>query len=107
MPRIDTDAYDPPPTRELRKLLRAAFTADDLYQFCETHPLFQPCLGNFATRRLEEMIQVVLAFAERRLYWEELLDGIAEHAPHEYNHTATQMGWPLMPTDNRPQACQG
>jgi hypothetical protein len=97
MPRIDTGSSGRPPTRDLRNLLRAAFTPDDLYDFCEKHPLFQPCLGRFgADHRLEDMIQIVLAFTDRKLYWEELLDGVAEHAPHEYNRTASQMGWPLV-----------
>lgn len=97
MPRIDTESYGYPPTRDLRNLLRAAFTPDDLCHFCQEYPLFQPCLSRFgADHRLEDMIDVVLIFTDNKLYWEELLDGVAEHAPHEYNRTASQMGWPLV-----------
>ena len=103
MSRIDTGSSVHPPTRDLRNLLRAAFTPDDLYHFCEKHLLFQPCLSHFeADRRLEDMIQQILVFADHRLYWEELLDGVAAHAPHEYNRTASRLGWPLVEEPSPP-----
>jgi hypothetical protein len=98
--RIDIDN---PPYIELRELLQRAFRPDTLADFCRDDPQFRALLAKFGSKAsLLDMIREVFDHCSVFQLWEELLDGIAEHAPRQYNHTAAQMGWPLVAEPAKP-----
>jgi hypothetical protein len=92
--RVDVDN---PPYRELRQLLQDAFRPDTLEDFCREDPQFRELLNKFGSNAsLLDMIREVLDHCDTRLLWEELLEGVAERAPRQYNRTAARLGWPLV-----------
>jgi predicted MPP superfamily phosphohydrolase len=70
----------------LGELLRAAFTAADLRQFCQDRPLFRPVLDYISVRAsLNEIVETVIEYSQKRDLLEELLEGIRDANPRQYN----------------------
>jgi hypothetical protein len=82
IPRIDPDD---PPYAVLRELLSEAFDANGLRRFCQFHEPFRPLVSRFAPGHgLEDMVDLVLVHADKFLLWGELLAGVAEENPYQF-----------------------
>jgi hypothetical protein len=82
VPHIDPDN---PPFAVLRQLLTAAFDVPGLRRFCQVHKLFRPVLDGFGPEQgLEGMVHLVLQHADKALLWDELLAGVAEENPYQF-----------------------
>lgn len=69
----------------IRNLIRDAFTPNDLQRFCHDRPIFRPILHNFGPGfSLDDMIDVVIAYCEKRLLFSELLQEIRTSNPSQY-----------------------
>jgi hypothetical protein len=67
-------------------LLLAAFTAEELQQFCRIHDDFEPLLTMFSPKdNVQDMAGKVIDFCQRRGLWEQLLIGIKEHDEYRYS----------------------
>jgi 3',5'-cyclic AMP phosphodiesterase CpdA len=77
----------------IRNLLRDAFTARELERFCQDRPVFRPLLGNFGPgSSLEDRIDAVLTYSDKRLLFPELLAEIRHYNPRQYGRYAAQLG---------------
>jgi tetratricopeptide (TPR) repeat protein len=69
----------------IRELLEAAFTAEELARFCMDRPVFRPLLSQFGARLvLADMVQTTIVFCEKRVLLGELLAGVEEVNPAQY-----------------------
>jgi hypothetical protein len=91
-PHVDPDN---PPIPAIRELLRAAFTDKELRRFCQDRPALRPSLHSFSDKAsLEDMIDAIMSYCRTRLLWDELLSGVAEVNPRQYNRFAARLGQP-------------
>jgi len=89
MPRIDPDN---PPFAALRGLLNAAFDAPGLLHFCQEHEHFQRVVAQFGPGHgLEDMVDRVLDYTKTQLRWDELLAGVAEENPYQFERFVQQL----------------
>ena len=71
--------------RNIRKLLAAAFSDDELRQLCYDVPEFRGVYEEFsASLGKDQMIQKLIAYCDRKVLMEKLLMIIAEEAPEQY-----------------------
>ena len=69
----------------IRRLLREAFTAEDLRRFCLDYPSFRPIIDRFGpSLGLDDMIDEVIVYCERMLLWDELLAEVRSINPRQY-----------------------
>jgi hypothetical protein len=71
--------------RNIRKLLAAAFSDDELRQLCYDVPEFRGVYEEFSTGLgKDQMIQKLIAYCDRKVIMGQLLTVIAEEAPEQY-----------------------
>jgi hypothetical protein len=76
----------------IRTLLRDAFTDRELQRFCHDRPQFHPILSQLgANASLEETIDAVITYCEKRLLFPELLSEIEECNPRQYRRHAARL----------------
>jgi hypothetical protein len=69
----------------IRKLLTEAFSAEELRRLCWEQPLFRPVFDRFTqTTSTDLMIDYLLEFCDRKLFFGELLSEVRERAPRQY-----------------------
>lgn len=69
----------------IRKLLTAAYRAQDLLPFCQDRSLFRPILGRFGPGQdLEGMVQAIIEYCNHNLLFDELLSEIQKDRPRQY-----------------------
>ena len=77
----------------LRKLLEAAFTAEELRTFCYDRPAFRPVVNQFGRGHgLADMVQEVIVFCEKRLLFDELLAEVRQWNPGQYKRFGADLG---------------
>lgn len=78
--------------RNIRKLLTAAFTDQELSQLCYEIPEFRPVYEQFtAGMSKDQMIQRLIEYCERKVLMEQLLEIIREEAPEQYTQFADSL----------------
>jgi hypothetical protein len=78
----ETQAYD---LGTIRKLLLAAFSAEELPRFCQDHPSLRPILNTFGPGHgLDDMVGEVIDYCETHLLFAELLNGVKEYNPPQH-----------------------
>lgn len=76
----------------IRNLVRAAFTDRDLRRFCQDRPLFQPVLSHCSSgSSLEDMIDVVIEYCQKRLLFPTLLLEIQRYNPLQYERHRSRL----------------
>jgi hypothetical protein len=91
----------------VRNLMRASFTAQDLQRFCRDSPTFRPMLSHFALNpSLEDMIDVLVERSQRQDLLPELLAGIEQANPRQYDKHRAQIMSEGVPLDQVPRAGQ-
>lgn len=71
--------------RNIRKLLAAAFSDDELRQLCFDVPEFRGAYEELSTGQgKDQMIQKLIAYCERKVLMGQLLTIIEEEAPEQY-----------------------
>jgi hypothetical protein len=74
-----------PPPGVVRKLLLAAFTAEELHRFCFDRPVFRPIVNSFGPGHgLDDMVDEVITYCEKRLLFPELLAEVSQENPGQY-----------------------
>ena len=69
----------------IRRLLLAAFTAEELRRFCQDRPLFHPLVTKFGPGQgLDSMADQVIDYCATRLLFAELLGEIKKGNPRQY-----------------------
>ena len=69
----------------IRKLLHAAFTAEELRRFCWDRPLFRPIVDRFSPRHgLDDMVDEALVYCETELLLAEILLEVQAEKPRQY-----------------------
>ena len=75
-----------------RALLRAAFTAAELRRFCHDRPTFRPIVDRFGPASgLDDMVDEVITYCEKHLHFDELLAGIQQENPEQYERFSTNI----------------
>ena len=70
---------------EIRKLLREAFTAQELRRFCQDRPAFRPVCDEFGPEHgLNDMVDQVIDYCETQFLWNEFLTEVEKENPHQY-----------------------
>jgi 3',5'-cyclic AMP phosphodiesterase CpdA len=76
----------------IRTLLRDAFTDRELQRFCHDRPQFHPVLSQLgANASLEETIDAVITYCEKRLLLSELLAEVERFNPRQYRRHAARL----------------
>lgn len=76
----------------IRKLLKSAFTAQELKRFCQERPVLRPICDEFGPNHgLNDMIDRVIDYCQAQAIWEELLAEIKEAKPKQFERHQTQM----------------
>jgi len=74
-----------PPVAAIRELLTAAFSAEELRIFCHDNLFLKPVVSRFGVKyNLEDMVEEVIVFCEKRTLWDKLLATIKEARPDKY-----------------------
>ena len=69
----------------IRELLATAFTPEELQQFCQARPLFEHVVNRFEPgQTLDDMVDEVVAYAQRWDLLAELLSGAADARPRQF-----------------------
>jgi hypothetical protein len=77
----------------IRRLLRDAFTPEELRRFCQDHPTFQPIVANLGPGySLNDMIDQVIEYCRTHLLFGALLAAIKAYNPRQYAHFVSTMG---------------
>jgi hypothetical protein len=85
----DTQSYD---FAEVRELLLAAFTPEELRRFCQDRSLFQPVVYEFGPGQgLDDMVDRVFDYCHTRSLWDELLVEVEEVNPSQYERFAPRL----------------
>ncbi len=78
----DTDLYD---LAAIRDLIKDAFTAKELWRFCQERPAFRAILTRFSSPLvLEDQVDVLIEYSRGRLLLGELLNEVEELLPEQY-----------------------
>lgn len=76
----------------IRNLMSAAFTDKDLQRLCHDCPIFRPILASLVPDcSLEDMIDTIVEYCEKRLLFFELLAEIRERNPRQYERYRHQI----------------
>ena len=79
----------------IRKLLCAAFTAEELQRFCLDRPTFRRVVDRFGSGHgLEDMADIVVLFCLKRELFDQLLAEVAGENPRMFARYATVVGAP-------------
>ncbi len=82
IPHIDPDN---PPYAALRRLLTTAFDGPRLRRFCQVRDPFRAVLVQFGQGQgLDDMVDRLLDYTRIYLLWDELLAGVAEENPYQF-----------------------
>jgi len=69
----------------IRKLLKAAFTAEQLKRFCRDHPEFRPVLNLWGSGfDFEKQVDVLIEYCETQALFPELLSEVQQANPRQY-----------------------
>jgi hypothetical protein len=69
----------------IRRLLLAAFGAEDLKRFCQDRPALDDVLPRFGPGQgLDDMVDEVIDYCDRQLLWDELLEGVKQENPRQF-----------------------
>jgi hypothetical protein len=80
---------------EIRSLLTAAFTAEDLRRFCQDRPIFQPIVAEFGPAHgLNQMVDRVIDYCQTRNLFYPLLVHVWEANPRQYVRMASRLCLP-------------
>ncbi|MGD8624869.1 MAG: effector-associated domain EAD1-containing protein, partial [Anaerolineae bacterium] len=83
---------DNPPYAALHELLTAAFGAEELRRFCQDRPAFRPVVDRLGPGfGLDDMVDQLIEYTATRLLWDELLAGVAQERPAQYERFAPQL----------------
>jgi hypothetical protein len=78
-------------------LIRAAFTVKDLVRFCRDRPVFSPLQSRFGPNpSLEDVIDSLVEYCEKRLLFPELLSEIRMANPRQYERYLPQLEPPIV-----------
>lgn len=78
-------------------LIRAAFTVKDLMRFCRDRPVFSPLQSRFGPNpSLEDAIDSLVEYCEKRLLFPELLSEIQLVNPRQYERYLPQLEPPVV-----------
>ncbi|HSR35515.1 MAG TPA: hypothetical protein VLY63_33515, partial [Anaerolineae bacterium] len=70
----------------IRDLLLAAFTADELRQFCYYRKKFRPVVDRFGPKQgFDDMVHELITYCDRKLLFPELLAEIEKTSPAQYS----------------------
>ena len=70
----------------IRKLLIAAFTAEEVHRFCQDRPLFQPIVDRFGPNDgLDDMVDEAIIYCQKRFLFDQLLDEVQRYNPTQYD----------------------
>lgn len=87
-----TDAVPSHNFANIRKLLTAAFTAEELRQFCHDRSYFRPIIDRFGPRHgLDDMVEEVITYCETHALADDLLVGVKEVNPRQYARYESQL----------------
>jgi hypothetical protein len=76
----------------IRNLLKDAFTAQDLWRFCQERPDFQPVLVHFPYNATQaQMIDALTEYCRTHVLFEQLLVGIRLSNPRQYKRYQAQL----------------
>ena len=74
-----------PDIAQIRQLLLAAFTPEDLHRFCHDRPTFRPVVNRFGRPyRLDDMADELITYCENYLLFPELLAELQQYNPRQY-----------------------
>lgn len=77
---------------EIRELLLAAFTPEELRRFCQDRSLFQPVVYEFGPGQgLDDMVDRVFDYCHTRSLWDKLLAEVEEVNPSQYERFAPRL----------------
>jgi len=83
---------DPSSLPAISSLLRDGFTAQELQRFCRDRSAFSPVLSRFGPMfSLEDMIDALLEYCQKRLLFAELLSEVRRFNPRQYDRYAPQL----------------
>lgn len=69
----------------LRKLLLAAFTAEDMHRFCEDRPTLRPIASRFGPQQgLDDMVEEVIRYCDVHHVFDELVAAVEQENPAQY-----------------------
>jgi hypothetical protein len=69
----------------IRMLMRCAFTAKELWRFCQERPVFSPILDSINPESdLDNMIDTLLEYCDKRVLFSELLSEVSKFNPAQY-----------------------
>lgn len=95
MPATDSDNI-----AAIRRLLNDAFAAEDLRRFCYDRPIFRPITSRFSPNHgLDDLIDEVIIYCEKRLLFGELLAAVAAENPAVYAEHAPDLGVAARPVE--------
>ncbi|MBN1810840.1 MAG: hypothetical protein JXA14_03295 [Anaerolineae bacterium] len=101
----DMEAYN---TAVVRKLLQAAFTADELRRFCQDRPIFGPVLVDVPARAsLNEMADVLIQYCETNHLLDDLCAAVKEVNPRQYERFEPDLHSPFEPPARPSGLCLG
>lgn len=76
----------------IRSLLKNAFTAQDLWRFCQERPDFQPVLVHFPyNATLAQMTDALIQYCQTQLLFDELLLEVQKANPRQYERYQAQL----------------
>lgn len=82
-----------PPIAAIRSLLHEAFTAEGLRRFCQDDPNFRPVTAGFGPGQgQDDMVDRLIDYCRTQLLWDELLAGVKEASPRQYDRFAPRLG---------------
>jgi len=91
--------------KAIYELLLAAFTAEQLQEFCRIQPGFEPLLTLFGPKyNLRDMAGEVMDYCREHGLWDELLEGVKEHNSYQYGEFEDRLHEPETARDNQAYA---
>jgi hypothetical protein len=90
----DQDRYN---IAAIRDLVRDAFTAKELWRFCQVRPSFERLLDSFGSDpALDDMIDGLIVHCQKRLLFPELLSEIQAYNPNQYQRYSSRLASPSL-----------
>ena len=80
-------------TAAIRRLLLAAFAAEELTRFCYDRPDLRPIVVRFGPNQgLDDRVDEVITYCDNHLLFPELLAAVREHTPRQYARFEDELG---------------
>ena len=80
-------------TAAIRRLLLAAFTAEELTRFCYDRPDLRPIVDRFGPNQgLDDRVDEVIKYCDNHLIFPELLAELKQHTPRQYARFEDELG---------------